>query len=81
MGPMIYDPNCLNIAKNFYKDPNNIDLFKKMPIFKDNPTSVKVLDSLKDPKVFDDIMTKENIDKMLKILDVEPFENKKNKKE
>ena len=81
MGPMIYDPKCLNIAKNFYQDPNNLDLFKKMPIFKDNPTSVKVLDSLKDPKVIDDMMTKENIDKMLKILDVEPFENKKNKKE
>jgi hypothetical protein len=81
MGPMIYDPNCLNIVKNFYQDPKNADLLKKMPIFKDNPFAVKALESLKDPKVIDDMMKKENRDKVFKMLDIEPFENRKNKNE
>ena len=81
MGPMIYDPKLKNYMKNFYQDPNNADLFNKMPIFKNNPTAVKALEDLKDPKIFDEILKKENIDKALKIFDVEPFENRKNKKE
>lgn len=80
LGPMIYDPNFKNYVKNFYQDPNNVDLLKKMPIFKDNPIPLKVIENLKDPKIFDDILEKENIDKILKKLDIEPFENRKNKK-
>lgn len=79
MGPMIYDPRFLNIAKNFYQDPNNLDLITKMPLFKDNPTAVKAFENLKDPKIFDKIMKKENVDEALKFFDVEPFENRKNK--
>jgi hypothetical protein len=81
MGPMIYDPRVFNYAKNFYQDPNNADVFTKMPIFKDNPTAIKAFEDLKDPKVFDEIMKKENIDKALKIFDVEPFDNRKSKKD
>lgn len=77
MGPVFHDPRFLNFAKNFYQDPNNVDLITNMPIFKDNPTVVKVFEHLKDPKKFDEIMKKDNIDKALKILDVEPFENGK----
>ena len=81
MGPMIYDRRLLNFTKNFYQDPNNAELFTKMPLFKDNPTAIKAFEDLKDPKFFDALMKKENIDKALKIFDVEPFENKKNKKD
>ena len=81
MGPMIYDPRVLNYAKNFYQNPNNADIFTKMPIFKDNPTAIKAFEDLKDPKFFDALMKKENIDKALKIFDVEPFDIRKSKKD
>jgi len=81
MGPMIYEPKYQNYVKNFYQDPNNADLFNKMPIFKDDPTAVKAFEELKDPKKIDNIFKKENIDNALKLFDVKPFENRKDKKE
>ena len=79
MGPMIYDPSFANITKNFYQNPNNVDLITKMPIFKDNPIALKAIENLKDPKYIDEVMKKENVDKVFKLLDVKPFENRKNK--
>ena len=68
MGPLLYDHQFLSYVQKFYQQPSNIEILKKMPIIKDNPT---VIENLKDSNKFEEIMKKENVDNLLKKMGIE----------